>query len=224
MTWFSHCPPLALHVRAAFRRSRESYGAERVHHELAENGLEVGRHRVARLMRGNGLSPSTETEVSKSSTGSRAAASPRRRIRTVLEGARTIWSAADCTALTSPVKTARSTTSSVYHAPAKAGRAQALGCIFGRAMRFVRYCRRDTFIGATTLPWSARILTAATCRSGRLTVLSGCANLAPVTVIHHSDRAKPDTAQTHTIRRSALGERSVCLFSSMSAVREITPL
>ena len=48
---------LLAHVRAAFRRSRESYGAERVHHELAENGIEVGRHRVARLMRGNGLSP-----------------------------------------------------------------------------------------------------------------------------------------------------------------------
>ena len=42
---------LLAHVRAAFRRSRESYGAERVHHELAENGIEVGRHRVARLMR-----------------------------------------------------------------------------------------------------------------------------------------------------------------------------
>ena len=40
---------LLAHVRAAFRRSRESYGAERVHHELAENGSEVGRHRVARL-------------------------------------------------------------------------------------------------------------------------------------------------------------------------------
>ena len=35
---------LLAHVRAAFRRSRESYGAERVHHELAENGIEVGRH------------------------------------------------------------------------------------------------------------------------------------------------------------------------------------
>ena len=29
---------LLAHVRAAFRRSRESYGAERVHHELTENG------------------------------------------------------------------------------------------------------------------------------------------------------------------------------------------
>ena len=40
MTWYS---PMS-----AFRRSRESYGAER-DHELAENG-KVGRHRVARLI------------------------------------------------------------------------------------------------------------------------------------------------------------------------------
>ena len=56
---------LLAHVRAAFRRSRESYGAERVHHELAENGIEVGRHRVARLMRGNGLSPKRNQKFKK---------------------------------------------------------------------------------------------------------------------------------------------------------------
>ena len=56
---------LLAHVRAAFRRSRESYGAERVHHELAENGIEVGRHRVARLMRGNGLSPKRKQTFKK---------------------------------------------------------------------------------------------------------------------------------------------------------------
>ena len=56
---------LLAHVRAAFRRSRESYGAERVHHELADNGIEVGRHRVARLMRGNGLSPKRKQKFKK---------------------------------------------------------------------------------------------------------------------------------------------------------------
>ena len=56
---------LLAHVRAAFRRSRESYGAERVHHELAENGIEVGRHRVARLMRGDGLSPKRKQKFKK---------------------------------------------------------------------------------------------------------------------------------------------------------------
>ena len=56
---------LLAHVRAAFRRSRESYGAERVHHELAENGIEAGRHRVARLMRGDGLSPKRKQKFKK---------------------------------------------------------------------------------------------------------------------------------------------------------------
>ena len=56
---------LLAHVRAAFRRSRESYGAEPVHHELAENGIEVGRHRVARLMRGNGMSPKRQQKFKK---------------------------------------------------------------------------------------------------------------------------------------------------------------
>ena len=60
---------LLAHVRAAFRRSRESYGAGRVHHELAENGIEVGRHRVARLMRGNGLSPKRKQKNSRRSSG-----------------------------------------------------------------------------------------------------------------------------------------------------------
>ena len=60
---------LLAHVRAAFRRSRESYGAERVHHELAENGIEVGRHRVARLMRGNGLSPKRKQKFKKTTDG-----------------------------------------------------------------------------------------------------------------------------------------------------------
>ena len=61
---------LLAHVRAAFRRSRESYGAERVHHELAENGIEVGRHSVARLMRGNGLSPKRTQKFKRRRTAS----------------------------------------------------------------------------------------------------------------------------------------------------------
>ena len=56
---------LLAHVRAAFRRSRESYGAERVHHELAENGIEVGRHRVGSADAGKWVVSETETEVQK---------------------------------------------------------------------------------------------------------------------------------------------------------------
>lgn len=46
---------LAAHIRAQFASSNQTYGAPRMHAELCEEGLIVGRHRVARLMRENGL-------------------------------------------------------------------------------------------------------------------------------------------------------------------------
>jgi len=46
---------LLAHIRAQFATSNETYGAPRMHVELREDGLDVGRHRVARLMRDNGL-------------------------------------------------------------------------------------------------------------------------------------------------------------------------
>jgi putative transposase len=46
---------LLAHIRAQFSMSNETYGAPRMHVELREEGLDVGRHRVARLMRDNGL-------------------------------------------------------------------------------------------------------------------------------------------------------------------------
>ncbi len=46
---------LLAHIRAQFATSNETYGAPRRHVELREDGLDVGRHRVARLMRDNGL-------------------------------------------------------------------------------------------------------------------------------------------------------------------------
>lgn len=44
-------------IRAAHRRGREEYGSPRVHRELVEGKVpvQVGRHRVARLMRQDGL-------------------------------------------------------------------------------------------------------------------------------------------------------------------------
>ena len=42
------------------RRSRETYGAPNIHAELADDhGIRVGRKRVARLMRGNGIRGAT---------------------------------------------------------------------------------------------------------------------------------------------------------------------
>jgi len=46
---------LGVHIRAAFARSRESYGSPRMVRELQAQGLKVGRRRVARLMRENRL-------------------------------------------------------------------------------------------------------------------------------------------------------------------------
>ena len=42
-------------IRTIFRDSRETYGSPRVHAALVAEGLPVGRHRVARLMRQDGL-------------------------------------------------------------------------------------------------------------------------------------------------------------------------
>ena len=46
---------LLVHIRAIHRRSRDTYGAPRIHAELVEEGWTVGRNRVARLMRDAGI-------------------------------------------------------------------------------------------------------------------------------------------------------------------------
>jgi transposase InsO family protein len=46
---------LSVHVAAAHASSRRRYGSPRVYRELRANGHRVGRHRVARLMREQGL-------------------------------------------------------------------------------------------------------------------------------------------------------------------------
>jgi len=46
---------LTLEMRAIHAAVRESYGSPRMHRELLERGLPCGRHRVARLMRSEGL-------------------------------------------------------------------------------------------------------------------------------------------------------------------------
>ena len=46
---------LGAEIHAIHRESRGTYGVPRIHAELAERGIPVGRKRVARLMRGAGL-------------------------------------------------------------------------------------------------------------------------------------------------------------------------
>ena len=46
---------LLANIRAQFATSNETYGSPRMHVELNEDGLAVGRHRVARIMRDNDL-------------------------------------------------------------------------------------------------------------------------------------------------------------------------
>jgi putative transposase len=46
---------IAVHVREVHRRSHETYGSPRIYAELREEGKDWGRHRVARIMREEGL-------------------------------------------------------------------------------------------------------------------------------------------------------------------------
>ena len=46
---------LAARIGAIHKASRETYGAPRIHAELADQGIPVGRKRVERLMKADGL-------------------------------------------------------------------------------------------------------------------------------------------------------------------------
>jgi len=56
---------LLAHIRAQFSTSNETYGSLRMHAELNEEGLAVGRHRVARIMRENQLRARQKTRFKK---------------------------------------------------------------------------------------------------------------------------------------------------------------
>jgi len=43
------------HIRTAFALSNRAYGSPRMHRDLVDEGLPIGRRRTARLMRENGL-------------------------------------------------------------------------------------------------------------------------------------------------------------------------
>jgi transposase InsO family protein len=56
---------LLAHVRQHFALSHETYGSPRMHAELKAAGLSCGRHRIARLMRDNGLKALTKRRYKK---------------------------------------------------------------------------------------------------------------------------------------------------------------
>ena len=56
---------LLAHIRSQFSTSNETYGSPRMHVELNEEGLAVGRHRVARIMRDNNLKARQKTRFKK---------------------------------------------------------------------------------------------------------------------------------------------------------------
>jgi putative transposase len=51
---------LLVHIRTAHATSRRTYGAPRIHQELRAQGIAAGRHRIARLMRREGIVACTE--------------------------------------------------------------------------------------------------------------------------------------------------------------------
>ncbi len=61
---------LLAHIRARFAESNETYGSPRMHVDLCEDGLIVGRHRVARLMRDNSLKANQKRRFKKTTVWS----------------------------------------------------------------------------------------------------------------------------------------------------------
>ena len=53
------------HIRSAFSISNGTYGSPRMHAELKEDGLAIGRHRTARLMRENAMKARQKTRFKR---------------------------------------------------------------------------------------------------------------------------------------------------------------
>ena len=56
---------LLAHIRARFAASHGTYGSPRMHADLVEDGVRIGRHRTARLMRDNSLQANQKRRFKK---------------------------------------------------------------------------------------------------------------------------------------------------------------
>jgi transposase InsO family protein len=68
---------LAIEVAAIHAESRQRYGSPRVHYELGQRQQHVGRKRVARLMRAQGLRARAPAAFARPSTRNTRCRSPR---------------------------------------------------------------------------------------------------------------------------------------------------
>lgn len=59
---------LLLHIREAYETGRQAYGSPRVHRALRKQGIPGGRHRIARLMRLEGIVACTEKRFLQTAT------------------------------------------------------------------------------------------------------------------------------------------------------------
>lgn len=63
---------LLAHIRARFGQSNGTYGSPRMHVDLREDGLAIGRHRTARLMRDNALKANQKRRFKKTTDSNHA--------------------------------------------------------------------------------------------------------------------------------------------------------
>ncbi len=67
---------LLAHIRSQFKTSHETYGSPRMHMELQEAGIDVGRHRVVMLMKDNKLKALQKRRTRRQQTATMAVSLP----------------------------------------------------------------------------------------------------------------------------------------------------
>jgi putative transposase len=67
---------LVVHLHEAYRQSEATYGSPRLYRELRKQGFRIGRHRVARLMRREGLRPRGRPRFVRTTQAGDAAPAP----------------------------------------------------------------------------------------------------------------------------------------------------